>query len=321
MTDDTDTNPSSDALTPEEQSAFDAMQRDEAASEPAAAPATERAEPDKATEAPVEPDKTAEQEPEVQKLVPHGAFEEERRRRKEAQTKARELELTLARLQGQQEALKPADQQQPPAEIDIEKNPIEAIRQLKAERDAERLAAKQQAEAEAAIQGIIAEGQRHCQEFAKAQPLFFDGGKDENGGSRPGAYQFLREAAAAKLAERGVPAHLISREVDLQEIKIINDALQYGQDPAAAIWHWAQIAGFKPATAEPARNGNGQFAAKPPTEAARLSNLAKAEAASKSLGSAAGGAAPETGLEALFSMSDKEFAEATKGDKWERLWR
>jgi hypothetical protein len=57
------------------------------------------------------------------------------------------------------------------------------------------------------------------------------------------------------------------------------------------------------------------------SEAEKVALAARGQAASKSLSNAGGGSAGTLTLEALAGMSDEEFAEATKGDRWQKLLR
>ena len=55
------------------------------------------------------------------------------------------------------------------------------------------------------------------------------------------------------------------------------------------------------------------------SEAERVALAARGQASSKSLSAAGGGATGTLTLEALAGMSDDEFGEATKGDRWQKL--
>ena len=57
------------------------------------------------------------------------------------------------------------------------------------------------------------------------------------------------------------------------------------------------------------------------SEAEKVALAARGQAASKSLSNAGGGSTGTLTLEALAGMSDDEFAEATKGDRWQKLLR
>jgi hypothetical protein len=307
-----------ESFSAEEQAYLDSKGTSDVPAEPKA---EAKAQPEKAEAKAEEPKAEPEKEPEVEKLVKHGAFEEERQRRKKAEAATRELELRLARLEGQRDGLKPVEQPKAPSldEIDEQKNPLEAIAALKQEIRARKEAEQQSQQ----INSIITTGQQYCRKFAEAEPQFF--GKD----GQEGAYAFLRRSTAERMAERGLPAHEIEQAVNLAEIRLINDSLAQGLDPARAMWHWAHVAGFKPAAAAPSpapaaeqnRAPNGQFKAEK-SEAERVVDIEKAQKASKSLGSVPAGSGDGVlTLEALADMDEDEFAAATSGNKWGKLHR
>lgn len=55
------------------------------------------------------------------------------------------------------------------------------------------------------------------------------------------------------------------------------------------------------------------------SEAEKVALAARGQAASKSLSNAGGGSTGTLTLEALAGMSDDEFAEATRGERWQKL--
>lgn len=314
MTTDTeipDTDVSADALTPEEQALFDT--RGGEVETPDAKPEAKAPEP-VAEKAP-EPEK----EPEVQKLVPHGAFEEERQRRKEAQQQLQAEREARARAEGQLQALnagqKPAGMTEQ-ERIDWDKDPIAAGKALQAKLDAQERNAKQETEFRSEMQRIAQIGTRHAEKFAATQPHFFDS-KDDAGNTVAGAYNFMRAKAAEMVRAQhpGAPQAQIDLAVDLAERNHIEACLQNGENAAEKLWDLAVQQGYKaPVKAAAAPAGK--------TEAERIAVLEQAQAASRSLGAApGGGGSASLSLDDLANLSDEEFAEATKGGKWEKLRR
>lgn len=324
-----DTDPSSDALTAEEAAAFEEMRSD-----------TGKPEPHAEAEKPAEPEKpTEEKEPEVQKLVPHGAFEEERQRRKAAQQEAQREREERARIQGQLDALRQPrspksaaagaelDQQLKEQlaewEKDPEKHPIEALKGLIADRKARDDAAQKEQEERQDFQRISAIGSRHAERFAKTQPNFFDT-KDAEGKPVQGAYSFMRQKAAEKIQSQYPSANQqqVIDAVDAVERQHIQDCLQSGDNAAERLWELAQEAGYKapePPKATLLRGDDGKFQK---SEAERIADLEKAQRASRSLGNVpAGGGESELSMSALADMDDAEFAAATKDGNWEKLHR
>jgi hypothetical protein len=317
-----DSDLSGDALTPEEQAAFEEMKGGDAPEKPVAEPPAEKP----VAEEKAEPAKPEDKEPEVQKLVPHGAFEEERQRRKEAQRLLDAERQERARLQGQLEAVqrgqKPPEMT-PEEKADWDKDPVAAGKALQAKLDQQAEQARQAEEARAEHERIAGIGQRHAERFAKTQPHFFDS-KNDKGETVTGAYAFMRQKAAEKVQARfpsATPQQVIEA-VNAVERQHIQDCLLAGENAAEKLWEMALEAGFKPpepAKAEPPRAPNGQFQK---SEAERIADLEQAQRGARSLSSApAGGGEPEIGMEALANMDDAEFAKVTAGDNWEKLHR
>jgi hypothetical protein len=179
---------------------------------------------------------------------------------------------------------------------------------LQAELDAQ----KEQARQSQQVNSIITTGQQYCRKFAESEPQFF-GALGPDGKQQEGAYAFLRRSAAERYAQQGVPAHEIEQAVNLAEIRLINDSLAQGLDPARAMWHWAQVAGFAPRAAAPAPAQDqpkdpktGQFVKM--SEAEKIALAEKAQQGGKSLGSVpAGGGTDDPELSELLGMSDAEF--------------
>lgn len=311
-----DTDLGADALSAEEQAAFEEM-RTGTAPEPAP-----QAEPEKQPEP--EPAAEPEKEPDVQKLVPHGAFEEERSRRKAAQQEAATAREEMARLRGQLEALHAG--RQPPGQteqekIDAEKNPIAAIKALEAKLAEQERETEQSAAQRAEFERISAVGSRHAERFAKTQPHFFDT-KAESGETVQGAYTFMRAKAAEHLQAQYPQAtrDQIIAAVDAVERKHIEESVRDGENAAERLWELAVAQGYKPpvkADPEPKPEPKPQK-----TEAEKVADLEKAQKGARSLGSVpAGGGENEIGIEALANMDEEEFAAATAGGRWEKLHR
>jgi hypothetical protein len=320
--DDLQDNTPSDALTAEETAAWEAMKADQPVAEPAAEEV--KAEP----EAKVEPADTlegGEKEPEVEKLVKHGAFEEERQRRKKAQQEAQVAREEMARLRGQLEAIqggKKPEEATAQEKIDIEKDPIGALKALEAKIAAKEAEGKQSEAQRAEFERISAIGSRHAEKFAKAQPHFFDS-KDESGKEVQGAYSYMRSVAFQKLQSQypGANRQQIIDAVDAVERTHIQECMQSGENAAEKLWELAVDAGYKAPQPPAQRNDKGQFKSEK-TEAEKVVDIEKVQKASKSLGSVpAGGGDGPPSLEALADMDEDEFAEYTKGKKWEKLHR
>jgi hypothetical protein len=108
------------------------------------------------------------------------------------------------------------------------------------------------------------------------------------------------------------------------ETEIIGNAYASGLNPAQVIYDYAQRHGYRggvvggpvqSSAGLPPRSGSAM------SEAEKVALAARGQAASKSLSNAGGGSTGTLTLEALAGMSDEEFAEATKGDRWQKLLR
>ena len=133
----------------------------------------------------------------------------------------------------------------------------------------------------------------HAEDFAKRQPDY------------PAAREYLKsdrdgELAALGYADPTMRAQMLAND----EAMIVARALLDGINPAERIYAAARRRGYKPG------GGDGE----------KLRLAERGQAAGKSLGSASGGATPALSAEALAALDDTEFAQATKGEKWKRLW-
>jgi hypothetical protein len=144
--------------------------------------------------------------------------------------------------------------------------------------------------------GARAMGIYHAQvdEFARRQPDY-----DQ-------AYKHLVADREAELATLGYAdpiarLHMVAQE----EAAIVARALADGANPAERIYAVARRRGYKPG------GGDGE----------KLLLAERGQAAGKSLGSAPGGATRVVSPEALASLDDADFAQATSGANWKRLWQ
>jgi hypothetical protein len=136
------------------------------------------------------------------------------------------------------------------------------------------------------------------------------------------AYQHARQERVAELVALGyAPDEALGITFD-NELEIIRNAYANRRNPAEIIYDYARRHGFggnrlagSPLEAGAfVPNRNGVM-----SEAEKVALAARGQAASKSLSTAGGGSTGTLTLEALAGMSDEEFAEATRGDRWQRL--
>lgn len=252
--------------------------------------------------APEQPEQQPEQqEPEQPRVVPLAALHEERTRRKElaaqlAAAEARQRELE-ARVEARLAALAKANEPQPPS---FEENPALALKHgldtvtqtLQEQQEARRqeLAQRQQVEY---VQRAAVTVQQYEAQVAAEKPDYQK------------AVDYMRDLRAREFEVMGMDPD--SARVQAAR-EMVEGALQNaarGINPAQLVYKMAELRGYKPAGQQPSV-----------TE--RFDTQARGTAAAKSLG---GGGAVRGQLSAqqLLSLSDEEFAEATKGDNWRKV--
>jgi hypothetical protein len=134
------------------------------------------------------------------------------------------------------------------------------------------------------------------------------------------AYQHARQARVSELCALGyAPQEALAIAFD-NEAEVIGNAFANGRNPAQVIYDYAQRHGYQGRAMHRAGSQPPRTVAVM-SEADKVMLAARGQAASKSLSNAGGGATGTLTLEALAGMSDEEFAEATRGDRWQKLLR
>lgn len=318
-----------EAFTPEEQAAFEAYERGEEG--PSAAPAVAEAPEDApaggepavpAAAAPeaapgevVDPETEAGTPDENKgKFVRHGAFHQERERRKAAEAELTTLREKYARgderlrlLSEAARAQAPAAAQpaaEPPKVIDPKEDIFGAYEQLKAELVAlkngvEKTTQETQQEREFKVvrDDYIADLNR----FGAQEPAFAD------------AFRFIAQTRAAELKALGHADAQIPQLLGKEELEIAVAARQRGVSPAELLFQVAKARGFAPKAPEPAPAP----AAPAETPAQKAERVAAGQAGpGKSLSAAGGAPAGEVTFEMLAAMSEADFeAFATKNPR------
>ena len=317
---------SGDAFTAEEQAAFDSYAAGDAGSEGAGAvepPAGADAAPEPAAGAPAAPGEAAAPGDVVEpdgdegdadqnkgKFVRHGAFHQERERRKAVERELNDLREKHARADERLRLFTEATQQRPapapqaPVEPETPPDPNEDIfgyakyleKQIQDIRTGqtqmtEAQKAERTAQAEQAQRGEVLNSYRgDVQRVMAAQPEFAP------------AYEYLFQGRIAELKVYGMSEADAVKAVRDDEFGLVQAAIAAGQSPAERILQLAKVRGFTPKPAEPAAPTTP--AETPAEKAARVS---RGQAASKSLSAAGGAPAGELTLEMLANMSEAEF--------------
>lgn len=321
-----------DTFSPEDQAAWDAMQDgSEAASEPvgavepAAAPlAAPAAEPAPGAPGEVVDPETEEGAPEENKgkFVRHGAFHQERERRKAVEAKFAELQERHARVDERVRILSEAMQRpappaaaQPTAPVapvappDPNEDIFGAYRHLQAELEALRTGqtqmteaqkqAESEREAESERNAVIGHYQNDVRAAVATDPTFAD------------AYEHLFTGRVAELQfAAGLTQAQAVQAAREEEFQLVQSAIARRQSPAALILRMAKGRGFAPKAAEAVPTP----AAPAETAQERASRIARGQESSLSLSAAGGSPAGEITLEMLASMSEADFAKLEKSN-------
>lgn len=243
------------------------------------------------------------------RTVPYGALAEERARRKELQRELQESADTRQRLQERLDALHALARQAGPQATQAASD--EGITPAAG---APAMSAAASAEEGGAFRTQVLQSVRT---YSAERPDFLD------------AYQHARQARVEELTALGYAQDEAVAITFDNELEVINSAFSAGRNPAQVIYDFAIRRGYRPtggSEAVPAVGRQPSFtkpatATAPMSEAEKIALAARGQAAAKSLSAAGGGATGTLTLEALAGMSDEEFAEATKGERWQRLLR
>lgn len=247
------------------------------------------------------------------KFVRHGAFHQEREKRKAAERQLAEMQERFTRgderLKLLTQAMQAAPQAQQPAQAAPEPEQVpdpnedifgyakwleKQVTELRTGQQQMTEAQKQQAEADRAAdqdRAIVGAYHQDISRFAATEPAFND------------AYRHLVEGRVAELKLYGLDDSQAIARANAEEMALIRSCIERGVSPAEQAFAMAKTRGFTPKAAEPATP------AAPPAEtpAEKQQRLAAGRAAAKSLSSAGGAPAGEVTLEMLASMSEAEF--------------
>ena len=244
-----------------------------------------------------------------QRTVPYGALAEERARRKELQRELQNAAETRQMLQGRLDLLHELARQQ--GVVDAGEQPVPEQGYDPPHDDAPGESPIPDLEPQAGAQ-FRTQLMHSVRDVMRERPDFL------------AAYQHARQARVSELCALGyAPQEALAITFD-NEAEIIGHAYASGQNPAQVIYDYAQRHGYRGGpngapVQQRARVAPGSTPAM--SEAEKVALAARGQAASKSLSNAGGGSPGTLTLEALAGMSDEEFAEATKGDRWQKLLR
>lgn len=241
-------------------------------------------------EKPAEPAKEADKEPDL-RTVPYVALKEERQKRQ----KEREERL---KLEGRLSVIEQEWRRQPAPEKPKELDPLARLE--RADKFIEQTERQQQHDAQR--RQIVVQYEASAREFEKETPDF------------RAAYDYAVDHRLNELMLMGHDAATAQQILADNELAIVALAMQSGRSPAEIIYAQAKHRGYTAKKAEPAPK-------EPETAAQKLATVSQGQQASKSLSQAPGAPAKPGSLESLLNLSDEEFDAATRGKKWEKLWK
>lgn len=137
------------------------------------------------------------------------------------------------------------------------------------------------------------------------------------------AYAHARASRIGELMDLGYAREEALGITFDNEREVIASALASGSNPAQVIYEYALRRGYRsgPEAEAPGRGPSPAAAPAGLSEAEKVALAARGQAGAKSLSSAGGAPPSNLSIEALASLGDEEFAEATKGEKWRKLLR
>ena len=245
--------------------------------------------------------------PRQQRTVPYGALAEERSRRKELQRELQSAVEAQQRLQGRLDLLHDLARQHAAPETQESNAPAPAASEQQQDIQP---GASAVSEAAAQVDAVLrTELMRSVRDVMRERPDFL------------AAYQHARQARVSELCALGYAPHEALEITFDNEREIIQNAYANDRNPAEIIYDYARRHGYNgpPSAATSRRVDLPAGRAGSLSEAEKIALAARGQAGSKSLSTAGGGSTGTLTLEALAGMSDEEFAEATKGDRWQKL--
>lgn len=240
-------------------------------------------------------------------MVPHGAMEKERQRRKGVETELQRERQTNAERQARLEErleiinglFQPAPAAPPNPDQDIfgyVEHLNGQVRTLQQERQQEQARQQQAAQQNQQISRLTSAYREDAARFSQETPDFKD------------AYQFMLNSRGAELKAAGYDDATIQQTLRNDELAIANFAFQNQRSPAETVYQMAQARGYRQAPTGGLGAIVADARAQPNGGNAQLQQLQRAQAASVSLGRAGGSAGGmKLSLEAIDRMPQSEF--------------
>jgi len=282
-------------FTAEERAYFDSKGEKDIPTESAeSAPVTSETPP----KAPAEPSAAAESAPplkEGEKTVPQGALHEERKRRQEAEERAKQMELLNAKMEERfrilAEASRPQPQpQHPPPSPD--QDIFGAVKHMQGEQARTRTEIdnyRRQIQAEDQMRQLRNWGGNAEAAFVRENPDYYE------------ALKHLRVARARELFAWRMPAEKVRDQIEKEERDLLIRAASDRLNPAQVAYDSARARGYQKAT--PQAEPKGQYV--------DLNRIEAGQRQSGTLSNVGGGTGRNVGdleIEDVLKMGDREFA-------------
>lgn len=225
-------------------------------------------------------------------------------RLRESETKEATLNGRLSVLERLARGLPGTEEQQKPAVIDPRNDPLAAVENtFQRVETLEQRIAKREADEQANQQErhFITSYRQAADAYTQEVPDF------------PAAYTHLVSGRAAELELIGHDPQMVAQIVAAEEKMIINTALAQGRNPLETIYAVAKQRGYAKAAEAPAVQAKTD-------DVTKILAMKKAEPATRTLSNAPGNASSTPSLDDLANMSEDEFAEATSGKNWRKLF-
>lgn len=227
----------------------------------------------------------------VEKVVPLGALDSERAKRREIQARETATRQELEQVRRELVEIRAKQQPQPP---DASQDPAGAIlyqqqltQQQLEEMQRQRTFEQQQQAQRQQFDGFVAEVRSRAGEYVKANP------------EAEGAIDFLKQSRVEEYKAMGMSHAEANQRMLKDELDLSAWALQNGDNPAEVAHNMARARGYVASKQKLEMQKAGQGASTP------------------SGGGGKSGGQPS--YDALLKMSNAEFAKATEGDAWAKL--
>lgn len=244
---------------------------------------------------------TAEQRPEQERKVPLAALHEERNKRRELAQKLEAAELRQAELESRVEqrlaALQRA-QEPPPPSFEEEparhlKHGLDQVTQILTAQQQREQQEHAQREQTSRVQQVAQLVTRAEAEFVTQKPDYLE------------AVNYVRDLRRQEFEAMGADPESAMQQATREMVEGALQNAARGVNPSQLVYRMAELRGYKPK-------------AQQPSDEQKFQAQAKGTAAARSLGGG-GAASGQLNAQQLLAMSDDDFAEATKGGKWNKL--